>query len=191
MMRVKLGDMPAFEALVDKYKQPVLNFVIRTLGDEKEAEDLAQVVFIQVFRSAHRYQGTAKFISWLFTIARNLCLNEIRRRSRHPADPLESKSFGAEEAPCPQFEDVRVESPLNSVLLGELTGQVEHALADLPEAQRTAILLICHDEMSYDEIAQVLGISLAATRSLIHRARERLKQRLRRYLQTTASHDCN
>ena len=90
MLRVREGDRDAFEALVDKYKQPVMNLVYRTLRDPTEAEDLAQHVFLQVFKSAHRYEVTAKFSTWIFTIARNLCLNEIRRRSRHPADSMDA-----------------------------------------------------------------------------------------------------
>jgi len=89
MLRVKRGDRAAFAELVDKYKQPVLNFIYRTLRDEIEAEDLAQTVFLQVYRSRSRYRQTAKFSTWLFTIARNLCLNELRRRSRHPAESIE------------------------------------------------------------------------------------------------------
>src|ERR1017187_10875286 len=86
MFRVKRGDRAAFAELVEKYKQPVMNLVYRTLRDETEAEDLAQNVFLQVYKSAKRYESRAKFSTWLFTIARNLCLNEIRRRSRHPSD---------------------------------------------------------------------------------------------------------
>ena len=85
MLRVKQGDGAAFAELVDRYKQPILNLVYRMLHDATEAEDLAQNVFVQVFRSAHRYEVSAKFSTWLFTIARNLALNELRRRSRHPA----------------------------------------------------------------------------------------------------------
>src|SRR5436190_7640852 len=96
MLRVRAGDFAAFEELVNKYKQPVMNLVYRTLRDSTEAEDLAQHVFLQVFKSAHRYEVAAKFSTWLFTIARNLCLNEIRRRSRHPADSLD-ENFGEEE----------------------------------------------------------------------------------------------
>ena len=80
MLRVKRGDRAAFTELVEKYKQPVMNFVHRSLRDEAEAEDVAQNVFLQVFKSRARYERTAKFSTWLFTIARNLCLNEIRRR---------------------------------------------------------------------------------------------------------------
>src|SRR5216684_4181881 len=100
MLRVKQGDADAFTALVEKYKQPVMNVVYRMLRDATEAEDLAQVVFVQVYRSAHRYQVSSKFSTWLFTIARNLCLNEIRRRSRHPADSLESTQTEHEQQPA-------------------------------------------------------------------------------------------
>ena len=147
MLRVKQGDVPAFEVLVDKYKQPVLNLIWRTLGDASEAEDLAQNVFIQAFRSAGRYEASAKFSTWLFTIARNLCLNEIRRRSRHPSEPLESGPSDAED-------------------------------------QRTASLLFREQDMSYEDIAKVLGASLSATKSLIHRGRETLKLKLKPYLKT-------
>ncbi len=84
MLRVREGDSAAFEMLVEKYKQPVFSLVYRTLHDAAEAEDVAQNVFIQVHKSARRYRVTARFSTWLFTIARNLCLNELRRRSRHP-----------------------------------------------------------------------------------------------------------
>src|SRR5689334_13554443 len=97
MLRVKQGDMEAFTLLVEKYKQPVMNLAFRMLRDATEAEDLAQNVFIQVHRSATRYQVASKFSTWLFTIARNLCLNEIRRRSRHPADSMDQ--------PHPELED--------------------------------------------------------------------------------------
>ena len=92
MLRVKQGDGEAFEVLVEKYKQPVMNLAYRTLGDAAEAEDVAQHVFLQVFKSARRYEVSARFSTWIFTIARNLCLNELRRRSRHPAGSLDEAS---------------------------------------------------------------------------------------------------
>ena len=182
MVRVQGGDLAAFETLVDRYKQAVLNFVSRLLGDPVEAEDVAQNVFIQVFRNARGYQASAKFTTWLFTIARNLSLNEIRRRSRHPTCPLEpTPQHEGEPAPS-QFEELQIPAPLARVLEGELVSHVEEAISRLPEAQRSAILMVCQQEMSYQEVAGVLGITLAATRSLIHRARERLKHLLRPYL---------
>jgi RNA polymerase sigma-70 factor (ECF subfamily) len=184
MLRVKRGDDAAFAELVDKYKQPVMNLVYRILRDATEAEDLAQNVFLQVYKSAHRYEVTAKFSTWLFTIARNLCLNEIRRRSRHPADSIEATHGEGEDQPARQFEDHKIFQPTQNVLHQELEQKIDQALAELPETQRTAILLCRRDEMSYEEIAEVIGCSLSATKSLIHRGRETLKQQLKPYLRT-------
>jgi len=186
MIRVKEGDREAFAELVNKYKQPVMNVVYRMLRDMTEAEDLAQNVFLQVYKSAHRYEVSAKFSTWLFTIVRNLCLNEIRRRSRHPADSLDIPHPEQEDQPWQQFEDKRTASAPNTLLHGELEEKVDEALADLPENQRTALLLCRQDELSYDDIAKVLGCSLSATKSLIHRGRETLKQKLKLYLRTGA-----
>ena len=99
MLRVKCGDVAAFEELVEKYRQPVMNLAARTLHDLTEAEDLTQIVFVQVYKSAHRYQASAKFTTWLFTIARNLCLNELRRRARHPAESIEQTQTDNDDQP--------------------------------------------------------------------------------------------
>jgi RNA polymerase sigma-70 factor (ECF subfamily) len=184
MLRVRQGDTHAFAELVDKYKQPVINVAARMLRDPTEAEDLAQNVFVQVYKSAHRYQVASKFSTWLFTITRNLCLNEIRRRSRHPADSIDAGRPDQEDQPLHQFEDKKTFSPPDSLLHGELEAKIEEALAELPENQRTAILLCRQDELSYEEIAEVLECSLSATKSLIHRGRETLKEKLKPYLQT-------
>jgi RNA polymerase sigma-70 factor, ECF subfamily len=184
MLSVKQGDMEAFSRLVEKYKQPVMNLVFRTLRDETEAEDLAQTVFLQVFKSARRYQTTAKFSTWLFTIARNLCLNEIRRRSRHPAESLDAPHPELEDQPLHQFEEKKTCSPPDTLLRNELEQKIEQAIAELPENQRTALLLCREEELSYEEIAEVLGCSLSATKSLIHRGRETLKQKLKPYLKS-------
>ena len=184
MLCVKQGDTGAFAVLVDKYKQPVMNVAYRMLRDATEAEDLAQMVFVQVFKSAYRYEVSSKFSTWLFTIARNLCLNEIRRRSRHPVESMEATHPAQEDQPLHQFEDVKTASPPESLLHGELEEKIEQALAGLPENQRLAILLCRQDGLSYEEIARVLGCSVSATKSLIHRGRETLKQKLKPYLQT-------
>src|SRR5205809_7457421 len=129
MLRVKQGDRDAFGALVEKYKQPIMNLVYRTLSDATEAEDLAQHVFLQVFKSAHRYEVSAKFSTWIFTIARNLCLNEIRRRSRHPADSMDAPHPEYEDQPLAQFEDKKNFSPPEGLLHQELEEKIEAALA--------------------------------------------------------------
>ena len=186
MLRVKRGDMAAFEELVEKYKQPVINLIFRTLNDVSEAEDLAQNVFVQVYKSAHRYEVTAKFSTWLFTIARNLCLNEIRRRSRHPAESLDATLTENDDQPARQYEDIKTFSPPDTLLQGELEQKIQEALNELPENQRSAIVLCRQDELSYEDIAKVLNTTVSATKSLIHRGREALKAKLKPYLQTGA-----
>lgn len=184
MLRVKQGDKEAFAQLVDKFKQPVINLAFRTLHDLTEAEDLAQNVFVQAYKSARRYEASAKFSTWLFTITRNLCLNEIRRRARHPAESLDQTHAESDEQPLHQVEDKGVASPPQQLLHGELEEKLGEALADLPENQRTALMLCRQEDLSYEEIAKVLGCSLSATKSLIHRGRETLKLKLKPYLRT-------
>jgi RNA polymerase sigma-70 factor (ECF subfamily) len=182
MDRVRQGDREAFEALVLRYQQPVLSFVHRILRDGAEAEDVAQHTFVQIWRAAHRYRSSARFSTWLFTIARNLCLNEIRRRARHPAESLDASGAEDDQAPARQHADVAAEGAPDLLVREELVQKVDEAIAELPENQRTALLLCREEEMSYEEIAQVLDTSVSATKSLIFRGRETLKQRLKPYL---------
>ena len=184
MLLVKQGDTAAFEQLVEKYKRPVLNLVYRMLRDLTEAEDIAQNVFVQVFKSAARYEISSKFSTWLFTIARNLSLNEIRRRSRHPAESIDAPHPEIEDQPWHQFEDKKTFTPPESLLQGELEGKILEAISELPENQRAALLLCRQGDLSYEEIAKVVGSTLSATKSLIHRGRETLKQKLKPYLRT-------
>jgi RNA polymerase sigma-70 factor (ECF subfamily) len=184
MLRVKRGDRTAFAELVEKYQQPLFNFICRTLRDETESEDIAQNVFLQVYKSRQRYEPKAKFSTWLFTIARNLCLNEIRRRSRHPAESMEDNHSEPEDHPQRQYEDKKIMPATENTLHRELAQKIDAALAELPENQRSAILLCRQDELSYEEIAKILDCSLSATKSLIHRGRETLKERLKPYLKS-------
>lgn len=184
MLRVKRGDREAFDALMRHWQQPVISFVYRTLPDASEAEDLAQAVFVQLWKTAARYEPSAKFSTFLFTIARNLCLNELRRRARHPADSLDEARADDESHPYRQIEDHREVSADDAAQRAELITKVQAALDDLPEKQRTALILCREGELSYEEIATVLDTSLQATKSLIHRARETLKARLKPYLRT-------
>ena len=184
MLKVRRGNRAAFEELVVKYQRPVLNTVYRSLGDATEAEDLAQNVFVQVWKSRDRYKPTAKFSTWLFTIVRNMCLNEVRRRTRHAADSLDKPVADASdgsESPW-QIPDQRAKPPSEEVMAGELRKRVDAALAALPETQRTAMLLLRHQNMSYEDIAKVLCCSLSATKSVIHRARAMLRDQLKPYL---------
>jgi RNA polymerase sigma-70 factor (ECF subfamily) len=189
MLRAQRGDREAFDLLMHRWQQPVLHFIFRTLPDADEAEDLTQAVFVQLWRTAPRYQPSARFSTFLFTIARNLCLNEVRRRSRHPTQPLEAAGPGAEDDGGDggrerQYPDPRQTAADLGVQQAELVAKIDEALAALPEKQRTALALCREGELSYEEIAEVLGASLQATKSLIHRARETLKGRLKPYLRS-------
>lgn len=182
MLRVSQGDLHAFECLVKKYQNSIKDFIARQIHDVAEAEDLAQKVFIQVFRAAKRYRPTAKFSTWLFTIARNLCLNEIRRRSRKPSQALDLTPELTSEDKAQNHGGWSEESPTQSLLRQELEEKIEQVLAKLPELQRSALLLLDRQGMSYEEIAQTLGKSVSAIKSLIHRARETLKSEIKPYL---------
>jgi RNA polymerase sigma-70 factor (ECF subfamily) len=185
MRRVQRGDPDAFEQLVNRHRQSILNFAARILGDVTEAEDVAQAAFVQVHKAAARYRTTAKFTTWLLTITRNLCLNELRRRNRHPADALDDTGPDDDHAPR-QFEQTHDTSAPDALLHAEFLEKLEAALAALPENQRTALLLHQRDALSYEEIGRVLGCSLPATKSLIFRARETLKARLKPFLRSGA-----
>jgi len=184
MRRVQRGDRDAFAELVGRYQRPIYNFILRTVRDETEAEDLAQTTFVQVWKSAKRYRVSARFSTWLYTIARNLTLNEIRRRTRHRAESLDAAHPEHEEQVLHQVEDKSALGPPEAVVRAELFAKVEEAIGDLPENQRTALLLCREEDVSYEEIARILGVSVSATKSIIHRAREALRARLKPYLRT-------
>jgi RNA polymerase sigma-70 factor (ECF subfamily) len=185
MLRVRDGDDSAFDDLLRRFKGPVFNYVCRQVSNETDAEDIAQNVFVQVYRNAKNYQPSAKFTTWLFTIARNLCLNEFRRRRRHPLqslDEMTSSEDGADTLPV-QHADPSARSPSAESAERERQRRIEQAIQVLPEAQRTALLLCCYEEMPYEDIARVLDTSVSATKSLIHRARLVLKEQLREILE--------
>ncbi|MSR64968.1 MAG: sigma-70 family RNA polymerase sigma factor [Verrucomicrobiae bacterium] len=184
MLRVKEGDREAFRQLIERHQGSVIHFCHRSIGDRWEAEDVAQKVFLQMYKSAARYKPTAKFTTWMFTIVRNTTLNELRRRQRHQATSMDALSEETEESPGQQFTDARAESPSEEMQQQELQSKIQEAIQSLPENQRTAITLLRYEEMSYEGIAAVLDCSVSATKSMIHRARETLKEKLQAYLRT-------
>ena len=180
MQRVKRGDTAAFRELVERHQRAVINVIHRAIGDAWEAEDLAQRVFVQVYRSAKRYQPTAKFTTWLFTITHNTILNEHRRRTRHAAESLDAMAQPADaDTPGRELPDTRTPDPSDEAAQRELQQKIHEAIQQLPDAQRTAVVLCRYEGLSYEEIAAVLGCSVSATKSLLHRARETLKEQLR------------
>jgi len=182
MLRVRDGDTEALRELIERHQRAVINTIHRAIGDAWEAEDLAQRVFLQVYRSSKRYKPTAKFTTWLFTITRNTILNEHRRRNRHPADSLDALQEPRDEDGAGwQAPDSNVRDPAQAAVERELQEKITQAIRELPEAQRTAVILCRYEGLSYEEIATVLGCSVSATKSLLHRARQTLKEKLRGY----------
>jgi RNA polymerase sigma-70 factor (ECF subfamily) len=182
MARVKTGDTAAFQELVEAHQHRVIGTVARMLGDDIEAEDVAQQVFVRVWRSAARYEPTAKFTTWLFTITRNLVFNELRRRQRHQTTPLEAPRAPGEDEPQHQFADDQARLPSDTLLEEERMAAIQRAIDELPEAQRLAIILRRYEETPYEEIAEVLGLTVPAVKSLLFRARTELREKLQKYL---------
>jgi len=178
MARAGLGDHAAFRELVERHQNAVIGTVAKMLGDSTEAEDIAQQVFIRLWRHAKNYRPEAKFTTYLFTIARNLVFNESRRRSRKKEVSIEER----EEAANFHVVAASEREPDAALLQGELQKAVDQAIASLPEAQRVAVILRRYEQMPYEEIAKVLELSVPAIKSLLFRARTTLRNALRDYL---------
>ena len=174
MTRCAAGDEAAFDALMTRHRKRVLNLIYRHVGDAAEAEDLAQETFVRLYRARRKYRPTAAFSTFLHRIVVNLCLNELRRRRRHPTEPLD-EAVGTEAA--------LTSGPENAVAQRELARQVRAALLRLPEAQRMATVLRRDEDLSYPDIARAMGCSVSAVESLLHRARLNLRKYLRDYLE--------
>ena len=178
MAEVARGNTTAFERLIERHQALVLGTVARMLGHNSDVEDVAQQVFIRVWKGAPRYRPTAKFTTWLLTITRNLVFNEARRRKRHPGDLLDIHE--GEEALA--LADSAGRAPDEQLLESELQRSIEKAILGLPEKQRMAVVLRRYEAKSYEEIGEVLGLSVPAVKSLLFRARAELRGALNRYL---------
>lgn len=179
MLAVRGGDQAAFAELVERYQHRLVGVMNHLVGHPQEAEDLAQEVFLRVFRTRHKYTPKAKFSTWLFTIANNLALNALRDRHRRKAMPLEVRESGAHiTAPA----DNRAPTPNQPMQQQELAEVVRRALDDLNERQRVAVVLNKFEDMGYAEIAEVMGLSTKAVKSLLSRARGRLREALQPYI---------
>ena len=178
MGRIRRGDFAAFEELIEIHQRSVIGTVAKMLGNPSEAEDIAQQVFIRVWKSAARYEPQAKFTTWLFTITRNLVFNEVRRRQRKPTVSMQER----EETTHRVVEDVQGSSPDEELLRSEMEAAIDRAIEALPEKQRLAVVLRRYEEMPYEEIGVVLSMSVPAVKSLLFRARAQLKETLQRYL---------
>ncbi len=183
MARIKEGDTAALEQLIEAHQHRIIGMVAKMLGDESDAEDVAQQAFIRVWKSASRYEPTAKFTTWLYKITRNLVFNELRRRKRHVTQSLD-QPLGPEASDRPlQREDPGAKAPDTSLLDAEMQAAIQRAIDELPETQRMAIILRRYDDVSYEEIAEILDLSVPAVKSVLFRARTDLREKLKQYLE--------
>ena len=170
MLRVRSGDEVALRELIDRWKTPLINFFYRSLGSFAQSEDLAQMVFIRLYRAAPKYKPTAKLSTFLFHIARRLLINEYRHRMRKPLEPVNPAELQASE------------SGRTALNLMEIEEAFKAALKGMPENHRSAILLFKQQELSYQEIASIMNTSESAVKTWIFRARQHLKSTLKEIL---------
>ena len=168
MLRVKDGDAASFELLLDKYRRPLIHFLYRMVQDAAVAEELAQDVFLRVYRSRERYEATARFTTWLFRIATRLALNWLRDNKNERGQPLVDELVFADQGPTAEAE----------LLRNSRTREIRLAIARLPAKQRAAVLMHKYQDMDYAQIAAVLGLTQSAVKSLLFRAYETLRGRL-------------
>ena len=175
MLRVKEGDSSSFERLLGKYRSPVIGYLYRMVQDQGVAEELAQEVFLRVYRARSTYEPAAKFTTWLFRIATHLALNSLRdRRGERGRLSLDEVNG---DAPPIQLVERRSNREQELVAEAHLL-EIRQAVAALPEKQRAAVLMHKYQEMDYAQIGAVLGCSTSAVKSLLFRAYETLRTRL-------------
>jgi RNA polymerase sigma-70 factor, ECF subfamily len=183
MLRVRNDDPAAFAEMVEQYQHRLVTVMHHLVGNAEEAEDLAQEVFLRVYRGRKRYHPRAKFSTWLFTIANNLALNTLRSRQRKPVVPLNVRDSGPlGPRPAEQLARDRADQPTARMQQQELAAIVRRALEGLNERQRAAVVLNKFEDMNYAEIAEVMGLSTKAVKSLLSRARDNLRTALQDYI---------
>ncbi|MCG8469230.1 MAG: sigma-70 family RNA polymerase sigma factor [Gemmatimonadetes bacterium] len=170
------GQRFAFQELVGRYQDRLLNFIYRTIGDRDRAEDLVQETFVRVYRHLHRFDPTKKFSTWIYTIASNLAKNELRNRSRNPLVLFQAikKNWEADHRPL-EFED-NTYSPDDLFRKRHLREKVEAAVAELPEHHRVVFVLRELEGKTYEEISDITGVTLGTVKSRLNRARNRFAQ---------------
>jgi RNA polymerase sigma-70 factor, ECF subfamily len=177
MLRFKGGDPEAFDRLFSRHTRTMINFAYRFVRDRRLAEELAQEIFLKIYEAASGYQAQARFTTWLYRIATNVCLNEVRKpqfRTTHKSLSAENAD-GAGIALCTEANG----GPEKNLEREAISNALREALDKIPEKQRIAFILNKYQELSYAEVAGIMKISEKAVKSLIHRAREALAERLK------------
>jgi len=180
MARIANGDEHAFQTLVERHQSSMLNLIYRFIGDREKSQDLAQEVFLRVWQTAKSYEPKAKFTTWLYRNATNLCLNELkasRRRKWLRFFHVDTQGQYSGE------EDFSDEAPSPEVLLltRERDREITEAVQSLPENQRMALILKRYDDLSYEEISRILNCSVSAVESLMIRAKRNLQEKLKNF----------
>ncbi|HJZ65211.1 MAG TPA: sigma-70 family RNA polymerase sigma factor [Candidatus Acidoferrum sp.] len=181
MLDVKAGDQQSFELLLLRYRTPLVNFLYRMVRSREQAEDLAQEVFLRVYRAREDYEPTAKFTTWLFRIATNLALNSVRdHRYQKLEISMDAPIVADAEEGDERMMEVADEHPdIEQHLVEEARKKmIRHAIEKLPEKQRAAVLLHKYQELDYAEISKILQCSESALKSLLFRAYETLRVEL-------------
>jgi RNA polymerase sigma-70 factor (ECF subfamily) len=183
MLSVRDDEPGAFEELVERYQNRLVGVMHHLVGNASEAEDLAQEVFLRVYRARKKYRARCKFSTWLFTIANNLALNALRTRQRKPVVRLNAHESGPlGPRPAEQLVQDSGSQPVRKVQQQELAGVIRKALDGLNERQRLAVVLNKFEDMNYAEIAEIMGLTTKAVKSLLCRARTNLRAALQNYI---------
>ncbi len=182
MLRVQAGDQAAYQELFTKFAPRILQYARRLVGSEARAEEVTQDVFVQVFRFRLRYRPDARFSTWLYTIATNLCLNELRRPERHLKVDIWERRDDEPDREGPPLPDPQAIDPEAGAASRELARALEKAIAELPPKQRAALLLSRMDGLAYRDVGDALGCSEGAVKALLFRATHSLKARLREHM---------
>jgi RNA polymerase sigma-70 factor, ECF subfamily len=183
MLRVREGDDAGFNFLIEKYRKPIINFMYRMVHNQAVAEELAQDVFLRVYRSRETYRAEAKFTTWLYRIATNLGVNHARdTKHERSAQTIYLDQPDQETGTTPDVADVRPGAEEEMVRDERMRAIRKHVMA-LPERQRTAVLMHKYQGLDYKEIGAVLHLSESATKSLLFRAYQTLRERLKDFVE--------
>jgi RNA polymerase sigma-70 factor (ECF subfamily) len=182
MLRVKAGDQSAFDYLVQKYRRPLVSFMYRMARNSAAAEDLAQEVFLRVYRSREGYEASAKFTTWLYRIATNLAVNYARdTRHQRPEATVSLDEPDSETGTTLELPDGGPTAEQAMLRRERLLG-IRRKVEALPERQRLAVIMHKYQQMDYKQIAEVLKLSESATKSLLFRAYETLREQLKEFI---------
>ncbi|HVN22294.1 MAG TPA: sigma-70 family RNA polymerase sigma factor [Dongiaceae bacterium] len=182
MLRVKAGDQAAFDYLVQKYRRPMISFMYRMARNAAAAEDLAQEVFLRVYRSRETYEPSAKFTTWLYRIATNLAVNHARdTRHERPEVQISLDEPDEETGTTLELPDASLTAE-QMIVRRERLLAIRRKIEALPEQQRLAVIMHKYQQMDYKQIAEVLKKSESATKSLLFRAYETLREQLKEFI---------